>query len=61
MKQYSVRQMQRILHDNGFTLSRSHSSHQIWKRNGLTVTLPSINLHSVIALRLIKENNLKVR
>lgn len=58
MKQYSVREMQKILARNGYQKVRQHSSHQIWQRNGDSISLPVADLRSVIALRLIKEHRL---
>ena len=60
MRQFTVREMQHILTDNGYVLARKHSSHQIWKRDGETISLPIVTLKSVIALRLIKENRLVI-
>lgn len=60
MRQVSVREMQRLLLNNGYTKVRQKSSHQIWKRgDGDTVTLPVAQLKSVVALRLIKEHQLQ--
>ena len=58
MKQYSIREMQKILTKNGYRKVRQHSSHQIWQRNGESISLPVADLHSVICLRLIKEHRL---
>lgn len=59
MKQYSVREMQSILKQNGFTKVRQRSSHQIWQRNGDTLSLPVADLRSVICHRLIKQYQLR--
>ena len=59
MRQVSVREMQRMLIDNGYTKVRQRSSHQVWKKAGDTVTLPVVQLKSVVALRLIKEHRLQ--
>lgn len=59
MRQVSVREMQRLLIDNGYTKVRQRSSHQVWKKDGDTVTLPVAQLKSVVALRLIKEHQLQ--
>ena len=60
MKQYSVREMQRILESNGFHKVRQHGSHQIWKREDVSVALPVTHLKSVICCRLIKEHHMVV-
>ena len=60
MRQFSVREMQRLLVDNGYTKVRQRSSHQVWKKDGDTVTLPVVQLKSVVALRLIKEHRLQI-
>ena len=60
MKQYSVKEMQRILKHNGYEKVRQRSSHQIWQRDSDSLCLPVATLHSVIALRLIKEHSLSV-
>lgn len=59
MRQFSVREMQRLLIDNGYEKVRQKSSHQVWKKGGDTITLPVAQLKSVIALRLIKEHQLQ--
>lgn len=61
MRQYTVREMKRILEENGYKKVRQRSSHQIWKRDGDSVTLPVADLRSVICHRLIREHNLVVR
>lgn len=58
MRQVSVRDMQRLLTNNGYQKVRQRASHQIWKKDGDMVTLPVVKLKSVIALRIIKEHRL---
>ena len=60
MRQYSVKEMQKVLKHNGYKKVRQRSSHQIWQKGGDTLCLPVATLHSVIALRLIKEHHLGV-
>ena len=61
MKQFTIREMQRLLSANGYTKVRQRSSHQVWKRNdGDTVTLPVATLKWVVALRLITEHRLQI-
>jgi len=58
MKQISVRQMQSMLKTNGYELSRQNGSHQIWSNGQNIISVPVVSLKSIIANRLIKENNL---
>lgn len=61
MRQITVQQMQEILRKNGFELERQKGSHQIWSKPGANpITIPCVRLRCVVALRLIKENNLQI-
>lgn len=58
MKQYTRKEFIRILEKNGFYYNRHNGSHSIYvNSNGKHISIP-YNLECVIALRLIKENNL---
>lgn len=50
--------MERILRDNNFTLVRQNGSHKIWQDGLRTVSVPSVKLKSVVAIKLIKNFNL---
>lgn len=58
MKQYTSREFIRIVEKNGFHYDRHNGGHAIYVNDeGRHVSIPK-NLECVIALRLIKENNL---
>ena len=61
LRQFTVRETQRILEANGYHKALQRSSHQVWKKNGDSVTLPAADLHSVICHRLIKEHELAIQ
>ena len=58
MRQYTLREFIKIVEFNGFYYNRCKGDHAIYVNdNGKHVSIPK-NLKSVIARRLIKENNL---
>lgn len=60
MRQYTQREFIKICIANGFYYSRHNGDHAIYiNDNGNHISIPS-NLESVIARRLIKENNLEI-
>lgn len=60
MRQYTQREFIKICIANGFYYSRHNGDHAIYANDkGRHISIPS-NLECVIALRLIKENNLEV-
>ena len=60
MKQYTSREFIKIVEFNGFYYNRCKGGHAIYVNDkGRHISIPK-NLESVIALRLIKENNLEV-
>lgn len=60
MKQYTRREFVKVVRANGFEYRRSNGSHDIYyNKSGRHISIPK-TLESVIARRLIKENNLKV-
>lgn len=60
MKQYPSREFIKIVEFNGFYYNRHNGGHTIYVNDkGRHISIPK-NLESVIALRLIKENNLEV-
>ena len=60
MKQYTQKEFIKIVERNGFQYNRCKGSHAIYTNNeGRHISIPK-NLECVIALRLIKENNLNV-
>ena len=61
MQQYSVKDFKRILDKNDYKLERKKGDHFIYVKSGCTpISITATRMKSVIALRLIKENNLKV-
>lgn len=60
MKQYTQKEFIKIVERNGFQYVRHRGSHAIYMNNeGRHISIPK-NLECVIALRLIKENNLNI-
>lgn len=60
MRQYTSREFIKIVEFNGFYYNRCKGDHTIYVNDkGRHISIPR-NLESVIALRLIKENNLEV-
>src|SRR5574344_2111205 len=41
-QQYKPKEFQRVLRNNGWTFVRQRGSHQIWKRDGETLSLPVV-------------------
>lgn len=59
MKQYTQREFIRVVKKNGFHYNRHSGDHTIYVKDGKHISIPH-RLNSVIALRLIKENNLNI-
>jgi predicted RNA binding protein YcfA (HicA-like mRNA interferase family) len=60
MRQYTQREFIKIVARNGFHYDRHHGDHAIYINDeGRHISIPK-NLECVIALRLIKENNLNI-
>lgn len=60
MRQYTSREFIKIVEFNGFYYNRCKGDHAIYVNDkGRHISIPR-NLERVIALRLIKENNLEV-
>ena len=60
MRQYTSREFIKIVEFNGFYYNRCKGDHTIYVNdNGRHISIPK-NLESVIARRLIKENNLVI-
>lgn len=61
MKQYTQREFIRIVEKNGFSYNRHNGDHAIYvNTKGNHISIPK-KLKSVIARRLIKENNLIIK
>lgn len=58
MKQYTQIEFIRIVRRNGFTYNRHNGDHAIYVKEGRHISIPK-KLESVIARRLIRENNLE--
>lgn len=56
-KAYTKREFVQLLNDNGYKFVRCKGSHFIYKKDGMTVSVPK-KLNSMIGRRLIKECNL---
>lgn len=60
MRQYTQKEFIRIVEKNGFHYDRHNGSHAIYVNDeGRHISIPH-NLECVIALRLIRENNLNI-
>ena len=51
----TVREIQKILKDNGFEFQRQKGSHQIWSNGKNVKVLPVIHLNKMLARRLVRE------
>lgn len=62
IKQYSVKEAKNILRLNGFVYVRSSGDHDIYKRDGNTISISVNNkdINKMLWRRLMKENNLIV-
>lgn len=59
MKNYSRKEFERILINNGYMLARQNGIHSIWQKDNLpNIAIPKHKLNFMICKRLIKENNL---
>ena len=64
MRQYTFREMEAIVLDNGYVYVRCTGSHHTYKKEGVANTIVLAKKKQVnpcIARRLIKENNLIIR
>ena len=59
MKQYTAKELEKMLRGKGYDYIRTRGSHRIFKRDDKTVVVP-IHLNAAIAHRLVKENGLAV-
>lgn len=57
MQQFTINNFHKILLNNGFNFDRQKGGHLIYIKNGIHVSVPR-KLKSVIALKLIKQQNL---
>ena len=60
MKQYSTRELKKIVTENGFVLVRTNGDHFIYKREDETIVINK-NINICVANRLIKQHKLKER
>ena len=60
MRQINLREMQKILKNNGYSPVRTRGSHTIWDNGTNIISIPVVTFKSIIANRLIKENSLIV-
>ena len=60
-KVYSRRECIIIVQENGFIFDHSTGGHDIYKRVGKPISLPSHKINPMMFRRLMKENNMSVR
>lgn len=58
-KQWSSREFKKMLKKNGFFFVRQNGSHAIFKNDMGNEVVVNSKLNQMVALRLIKENNLQ--
>lgn len=60
-REYTFRDFRALLRQNGYVFQRCSGDHQIYSNDINTISIPfhGKNLNRMLALRLIKENNLK--
>lgn len=62
LRDYSRKEFERILINNGYTLIRQKGDHTIWQKDGKpNIALPKHKPNIMICKRLIKENGLDER
>lgn len=59
MRQYTQREFIRVVKYNGYSYNRHNGDHAIYTKDGKHISIPG-KLKSVIAMRLIRENKLKL-
>ncbi len=58
---YSPREFQWILKDNGFTYDHQTGDHRIWYRGSEHISVTASKLNPIVAQRLVRQYRLKVR
>lgn len=60
-KEYSFREFQQLLRNNGYVFQRNSGDHYIYSNDVNTISIPDHGkkLNKMVCRRLIKENNLK--
>lgn len=61
LKQWSFKEVRRILKDNGYSLISQRGDHLKYKNNDGNVIVITPNPNKMVIRRLIKENNLIVK
>lgn len=60
-KQYSEREIEKILKNNGFVFLRQHGSHKIYQNNkGRHATISCSRPNGILFQRIIKDNDMRV-
>ena len=49
----------RIIQNNGFVFDHSNGGHDIYKRNGVHLSVPAKHVNPMLFRRLMRENNMK--
>lgn len=55
MKQYSVREVQRLLRDSGYSVARTTGGHQIWTDGKRSVAVTVAHMNACVANRIIRD------
>ncbi len=55
MREYSVKEIESLLRQNGYARARSRGSHVIWEKDGCIISVPSAKLKPIIAHKIIKQ------
>ena len=59
MKDYSRKEFERVLANNGYVIIRQDGKHCVWQKDGTSnIAIPKHKLNHMICRRLIKENHL---
>ena len=58
-KIYTRKECLSIIKNNGFVYDRSSGGHDIYKRNGKTLSVPSNDINPMLFRRLMREHNMK--
>ena len=58
-KIYTRKECLAIIKNNGFVYDHSSGGHDIYKRNGQTLSIPSNTINPMLFRRLMREHNMK--
>lgn len=60
MKEYSVKEIRRILYNNGFQPQRKRASHEVWSDGKRVLSIVKNGTNPCIFRRIVKEYGLRI-